>query len=91
MHNQKFEIPKRLLEQLSECSRAYVMFVIDEDGDMCLYSDVPTEADSYALDKYISDTMEHRNEIDAMEAVDNYLAISKGIKEEMDDDEDEKD
>jgi hypothetical protein len=89
MQNQKFEIPKRLLEQLSECSRAYVMFVIDEDGDMCIYSDVPTQADSYALDKYISDTMEHRNEIDAMEAVDNYLAISEGIKGAADEDDDD--
>lgn len=82
MQNEKFEMPRRILEQLSECTRAYVMFVIDEDGDMCIYSDVPTQADSFALDKYITSTMEHRDEIDAMEAVDAYLASQNDVNDE---------
>ncbi len=81
MQNEKFEMPKRILEQLSECTRAYVMFVIDEDGDMCIYSDVPTQADGFALDKYITSTMEHRDEIDAMEAVDSYLSSQRNPDE----------
>ena len=37
--NSKFQFPKTLLRQLSECSNGFMLFVIDENGEIQLHED----------------------------------------------------
>lgn len=77
-----FKFPMSLLKQLSECSNGFILFLVNEEGSVVPYVDLPNEAVARALNAYAANFAEAFKQVE----LDNLVKGMNLLELEEDDD-----